>query len=291
MGITRNKAADRPSNPNLLLNPEFLVWQRGDGPTTVAVSGLLADRWSGWRDLPSASTTNMRRNKLPTAAHVMPDGLRIDNAIEVKPTTEVAGNSIILRQVVEDLDRIIRGQTITLSVYLYSTSAQDLQVDLRCNDKRNGWVDVKAGWNRYETTISMDDTEHTLKPHAYFDIGVQGDFSGSAVTITGAKLEIGEVATRFEHTHGYGEELSRCRRYYVNFDGRLYTYNYDPNNQNRDVHLPVRMVRRPTISATWGAGSGAIGTYGPPIDTEEKFHMNSSTSPGYIEGYQATAEL
>ena len=76
--------------------------------------------------------------------------------------------------------------------------------------------------------------------------------------LTGVQLEVGPVATPFEH-RSVGEELQRCQRYYVHFGsgyntgarggsgGSLALYNY---------HLPVPLRAAPTFSPNPGSLTG-----------------------------------
>lgn len=68
--------------------------------------------------------------------------------------------------------------------------------------------------------------------------------SGATWQITGVQLEVGKVATPFEH-RSYGEELALCQRYYVQYElgsyQRLAATSYcDINNRTQvDISLPV----------------------------------------------------
>jgi hypothetical protein len=68
--------------------------------------------------------------------------------------------------------------------------------------------------------------------------------------LTGVQLEVGSVATPFEH-RSEGEELIRCQRYFykmteVNYIGNMYYASYCASNYQH----PVKMRAAPTITAT-----------------------------------------
>ena len=60
--------------------------------------------------------------------------------------------------------------------------------------------------------------------------------------LTGVQLEVGSVATPFEH-RSFGEELSRCQRYYYQVGGQT---NDGVSNQSYGVILPMAMVASST---------------------------------------------
>ena len=70
--------------------------------------------------------------------------------------------------------------------------------------------------------------------------------------ITGVQLEVGKVATPFEH-RSYGEELALCKRYYQRIDGANYQWITEVQRHNSTgfrsvLHLPVPLRLRPTIT-------------------------------------------
>jgi len=103
------------------------------------------------------------------------------------------------------------------------------------------------------------------------------------VSITGVQLEVGSVATPFEH-RSYGEELARCQRYYQEF-GRTGYMSCRGNGTTAvsDALIPTATVLRasPTITGgTWYAtkGSGTTLYNG----TGETYSVNSVSSQGVV---------
>ena len=72
--------------------------------------------------------------------------------------------------------------------------------------------------------------------------------------ITGVQLEVGEVATDFEH-RSYAEDLARCQRYYYEHTNNFYGFNYSSSNKMVEIAHPVTMRVTPTETMTVGGGS------------------------------------
>ena len=78
--------------------------------------------------------------------------------------------------------------------------------------------------------------------------------SGGNWYITGVQLEVGSVATEFEH-RSFGEELALCQRYYTKFDFPQTTPFFPSHRQTGNtvrstVTTPVPMRTTPTINAS-----------------------------------------
>jgi len=84
--------------------------------------------------------------------------------------------------------------------------------------------------------------------------------SGATWQITGVQLEVGKVATPFEH-RSYGEELALCQRYYYRHtgDGGSDTIGtaaiYSATQAVTNVYFPVTMRTTPTLSVTSGTNA------------------------------------
>jgi len=79
------------------------------------------------------------------------------------------------------------------------------------------------------------------------------DNTNNEFYLTGVQLEVGSVATPFEH-RSIGEQLARCQRYCMVYGdssqarhlGTAHAYN--STNLNLSIHLPVAMRAKPTAS-------------------------------------------
>ena len=102
------------------------------------------------------------------------------------------------------------------------------------------------------------------------------DSTANYINITGVQLELGSVATDFEH-RSYGEELALCQRYY-NTSGIVLS-NGTPYRYHNQINLPVEMRASPSIT-TAAVDSGSGGTIVPTWDREN----NNSSSKVFYQG-------
>ena len=206
---------------NMIINGDFQVWQRG----TSFSSGFTADRW------------------YTAAGTVTKDGLAIKH---------VATNTDpYLLYKVEDLGNKFDGQDAVASFYLKTSSGiNKLQYLTVCNVNYTHDVMYELpseieGYTRWACPVKLTNA-HT----DYIRIVVELEaVSGNTSYLRQFQLELGKVATPFEH-RSYGEELALCQRYFtvmpnailgvaVNTAGVLYSY-----------HLPTQMRTTPSVSLT-----------------------------------------
>jgi len=97
--------------------------------------------------------------------------------------------------------------------------------------------------------------------------------NGATLYITGVQLEVGSIATEFEH-RSYGEELQLCKRYFENINLYGSNSNYTGGGYNRqigEVHWKVEKRAIPTCNGPSvgnyqpGGGSGTVSISGPTI--------------------------
>ena len=81
----------------------------------------------------------------------------------------------------------------------------------------------------------------------------------ATIAVTGVQLEVGDVATDFEH-RSYGSELSLCQRYYWQTSFQRTAYAYRGDFRLLQIDHPVQMRAIPTATLTGGTAS-SFSTY------------------------------
>jgi len=123
--------------------------------------------------------------------------------------------------------------------------------DLKSGGSRD---DASLGWNNSTTTIQINSA---ATDNGFFD-------SANTWQITGVQLEVGSVATPFEH-RSYGEELAACQRYFHRSIGGTIVGAYvDSNRVDATIHFPTTMRATPTMTASSGTNYWYAYTGGSP---------------------------
>lgn len=183
-GYTQNTVNDIVQNPNLLINPNFAINQRGQASYTGAVYGV--DRWKG---IGSAITATP-----------------VTNGIQLSSS---GASNIYIKQIVEEN---LAGKTVTASCKLSAiNSGEGGRFAVYCSTDGTSWALIN-GMTITATGISK--LAATIPANAVYisvDVGVRpnGD-----VVFEWAKLEIGSVATEFSPPDN-ATELLKCQRYYI----------------------------------------------------------------------------
>jgi|TARA_R100000388_G_scaffold76178_2_gene55349 hypothetical protein len=144
-----------------------------------------------------------------------------------------------------------------------------------------------GAWQTYASGARTTDQTSTWMTTAY-----------STFELTGVQLEVGSVATDFEH-RSFGQEFALCQRYYHKLsssDNKIIIfndYNNSTNNFWANITLPVTMRAAPTLSFASLEG-GAQTTL--DSSTTSKYYLNLQVSNGatYIGNstvIEAIAEL
>ena len=245
--------SDVNQHPNLVINGNFNVWQRGTSFTGVTTGDFTADRWSiGY----SAGTLVMDMKQEVTS---LPDGTS-DIALSVDVTTAesaiAAGEYAAVIQSIEGYNAVQLGnghtdaKTFTLSFWVYST-----KTGIHCVAFRNSAADrsyvaeytvsVTNTWEKKTITLTGDTvgvagdwlTTNGIGLTLVFTLACGSDFHGTVDTweaandlatssqvnsvdnaanfwrISQVQLEVGSVATPFQR-EDYATTLGKCRRYF-----------------------------------------------------------------------------
>lgn len=226
---------------NLIINGGFDIWQRG---TTLNTTMYSADRWMQWMTNSGVSNRNVNCTK-QTGGPIGKNSSYIRYAPQVVDT---GMEKFAWGQKIEkiNLDHIESGQQLTLSFWikreqslpvnnnmdiqiLYPNSADNWSAGYLFRNDENidqtldsiSFNSLSAEWTKYSYTFIPRDTALDRGLAVYWHVG-DTNFSlnntDPLISFTGVQLEIGNVATPFEH-RSYGEELAHCQRYYERIEG------------------------------------------------------------------------
>ena len=219
------------SNPNLLINGDFRVNQRGK--TSYTHTGeqygytYFVDRWFAWGENPFTFDVSTKT---------------------LTPNTSNTGNSL-LSQWIEDVSGIL-GKTIT-----YSVSTNDTVYSKTLNIPTTLSNNVSLG----ELPTSFGKLRvWSNNNRLRFDII---DSSNQSIVLNYAKVEIGSVATAFS-PRPYAEELAMCQRYYQECRINVAVLANTITKLYPNIPLIQTLRTNPTVTITTmpslrGNGSGA----------------------------------
>ena len=180
---------------NLIINGGFDVWQRGTSQTSTGYG--CADRWGMHR------VTNGAQRSTD-----VPNG---DFKYSMQYTSLTTGMiDLWMRQYIEDYGRVIRDTSKTFTVSFWAKANRVGVVSVDLNDRNHGSITVDTTWQKYSHTFTGDALY--AGDNAMLDFG--SNENAWTINITGIQLELGSVATEFDNSRSYGEELALCSRYY-----------------------------------------------------------------------------
>jgi len=261
---------------NFIINGNFAVTQRSDysSSTSVASGAYSVDRWK------ANDPFNLQR----FTGQVI-DGVRTNYVKVSYNGTQTMG----FMQLIEDRDyEVLRGQTITISAYV-RTNQPLFGYRLYDGSQNIGpRFTADGNWHRATWTLTWSPSSPS-----YFQIMFDtytGTFptigSGDYMDIAMVQVELGKVATPFEH-RSYGEELALCQRYYER-SGNLFLTHYSGSSSQIANHS-YRVVKRatPTSSIVGGLAGTTIGTG----DIYSNYVYNPSSQSANSAELIADAEL
>ncbi len=214
------------SNPNIAINGNFDIWQRGtSGTIQNSVGYYTADRWAS--RFYSAGSGNVSRNGSA------PDQSRY-SALVVRNSGQTATNVMQFFQVVESVDAMkLRGGDVTLSFWakdaggatnttlvtrIQTGTGVDQGSVLAADNVWTGFVHddqnntLTGSWTKYTHTFALGGGVQEISVFFnYTPVGTAGSDDG--YLITNVKLEAGSVATGYEH-RSFSDELALCQRFY-----------------------------------------------------------------------------
>ena len=246
-----NRADIPPSNPNLLINPDFKINQRGfvSGSDVPAYTYTI-DRWCADNTASNISVTS--------------NGLKIQNL-----------SGIVFATISQPIEHLNRG-TYTLSAYIseYINStgitARIHTYDLSLNF---GTGTAMYSTGLYTSTFTLDADYDNV----YIEIYSTGDGTTTySFTLKWVKLEVGNAPTQFVPPDP-ATELLKCQRYYyrsglIGFDKTTLNIHYAVFN----VKFPVSMYRIPTVTLYSAKDTAnTISTWADRVDSIGSAYINT----------------
>lgn len=230
-------SSDNVSNPNLLINGDFRINQRGGANYTTARK-YTADRW-------------INRE---ASLQVTPSSSGGVTLTKVTATSDVT----MLSQTIEDYEPLL-GKTVTLSMKLKSNTVTN-GVALGLYQANNAYYATSSiSEQLFDSTGLCSLTVTIPSSLTYSLLNVVIRFNSDAVVndsceIEYVKMEIGSVATPFS-PRPYAEELAICQRYYIKPISRTYQYVasgscFSATRAIFALATPTTMRANPTVTRT-----------------------------------------
>jgi len=244
------------SHRNLIINGDMRIAQRGTSftqtnPGTTTFHYL--DRWCMQSDLPQLTYTITKSNDAPDG---FSNSFKLEVTSPASSTfPDASGRYFRTRYKIEAQDcRYLLNNNITLSFWVKSSITGKFDVTFFAEDTASGsnhnvnpyTINTANTWEKKEITIAapatinndigmgLDVQFQLAKSGSGYQTSSTGVWGGTKLSstdstadlanttnatfyLTGVQLEIGSVATPFEH-RSFGEELARCQRYYQRWE-------------------------------------------------------------------------
>jgi len=278
----------RSGRKNLIINGGFDVWQRGTSGFS-SNDTYTSDRWK--LNL-SGGTGSISRNTFTVGQTDVPNNPKYYLDLDVTAGNDNTG----INHKIEDVASCA-GQTVTVSFYAKGANPGGglTYVHLAQNFGSGGSaaVDTTAQsftltgtWQRFTFQFDVPSiTGKTIGSSSYLWllVGQRADTSTNAwnMDIANVQLELGSVATDFEH-RSYGEELALCQRYYYQLiDGASQSVGsgwfYASTSASVVIPHPVTMRTTPSVVRTSGTNYFRIEGGGYSLGISGNFTVNNST--------------
>ena len=220
-----NLIFSKVSNPNLLINSDFRINQRGN-TSYSETKKYTVDRW------------------------LLNGGSLAVNTGNISHTSNDSNQGI--RQYIEHPE-VLSGRTITISVELQASSGKSVVVGISVNGvlKKTSGVIGDNTKKIVNFTYALD----SLSVSDKLSVDVYSESANTTFNVYWTKLEVGEVATLYS-PKTMSEELGECQRYYFKLG---YTNEYEAIgigqfNTNNTIFssgfYPTEMRVKPTMKLT-----------------------------------------
>ena len=224
---------------NLVINGDFRVSQRGNFTSSQTLGTSFQFYVDRWKIYAFNNAVGYIQHFLDQS---LPDG---SYANTLRITSGASDLLAPLVHMIED-NKIVWGRDFTLSFWYKSTSDNTYNLWNGTTQTHFLLPNTNGAWVKYEKTYNFPGNGANLRIEFYSHTAIFP--SGAYLELANIQLELGKVATPFEH-RSYGEELALCQRYFVRFDGNTehVGHNYNGSSIDINVALPVYMRATPTL--------------------------------------------
>jgi len=261
---------------NAIINGGFDVWQRGTSVTTNGFDEYTVDRFMGYGKTSSWGgsyvATTFSRQAFAAGQTEVPGNPKY----YARLTGTSTGRKNTFSTYLEDATTF-SGQIVTLSFYARSSTPVFLDTQVQQSFGSVNTVDFDPNitttdtWTRYVRVFKMPslagETISSDSKLIVYLLRTEDVPSGTTLDFANAQLELGSVATEFDNSLSYGEQLALCSRYYQRQDAA-----------GGDGHL--------TVYVDWDALS-AYGRYNYPMGVMRALPTVSLSSVDHFKAYQA----
>ena len=284
--------AGQLSNRNKIINGAMRIDQRNGGAALSVNSGtdfFAVDRFTSVGTA-SAGVFSVQRSS--TAPDGFSNSLVA--TVTTTDSALAAADQYYISQLIEgnniaDLDwGTSSAETVTLSFYVRSSVTGTFGGAFRNSATNRAYpftysITTADTWEKKSITVSGDTsgtwlTTNGVGIHITWGLGFGSNWTGSSGAwssnnykgatgttnlmatngatfyITGVQLEVGGAATSFEH-RSYGDELTRCQRYYQNIYPRYMAGQFLVTNEVACQFVPFYVLMRSTPTATYSGMS------------------------------------
>lgn len=288
------QALEQPINPNLIINGDFRIWQRGTSHTSTSVNEYSADRF---RTEGNTLSTTISRQTF-TAGQTDVPNFPVYYARIATSASPSAGQHWALMQRIEAPLNARQGQTYTLSYWIRSTSGTVAASAFTYGFGGTGSVRsnspaLTTTWQKVTNTqanVNLSGSGAYLS--AYLMHVPDTAPSSISVEIANVKVEEGSKATDFEY-RSFGEEYNLCYRYYFNRQGSKWLFDLSNSDAyRRGVEFwPVTMRAAPSVTITYAGTPGTNRGVQHVTDHHCNTWVDSVTGYAYYNSIVGDAEL
>ena len=303
---------------NLIINGAMQVAQRGTSDTSFGAGFLVADRWRFGNNSSYGNYSNYTITQSTDAPAGFGNSLKFVVGNDAGTPTSSSASVIDYYFEGQDVQSLEYGtasaKTTIASFWVKSSIVGKYGISLSSGDRtkshaNNFTVDVANTWEKKTVTFAgntslnlTNDNSKQLMLSFYPAYGSDfqtsnitswqnaryyggsgnvnlGDTLGASMQISGVQLEVGSVATDFEH-RSYGEELALCQRYYQKLEHNAVMHvgrTLSANRVDATIHFPVTMRASPTLNTS-------TITYGSILIADDSSFSPSSPTIARVHG-------